>query len=269
MTTAFTFKNSPVDRLHPVEDRKFDTVPRPISSGKNEIPSGHTVERHHHMRAQLLYGSKGVMIVETSVGIWVIPPLRAVWIPPKIDHQVSAQGIVTVRSLYLHPAVIFNLPGECCVVTVSPLLREMILKAVEIPTLYNENGADGRFLAVLLDQIEALPETPLHLPVTNHPQLLPIYKRLTEEPADTRSLEKWAQEIGASSRTLTRLFHKETGMSFRQWRQQVRLLEALTRLAAGLSVTNVAMDLGYESQSAFIAMFKKALGKTPGKYFEG
>ncbi|MBT4932895.1 MAG: helix-turn-helix transcriptional regulator [Rhodospirillaceae bacterium] len=268
MPAVFGFQSSPTGRRNPIDDRETDAVPRPIAFRKSEILNGHSIERHHHARAQLLYGSKGVLIVETSVGIWIVPPLRAVWIPPLIDHEVSAQGMVTVRSLYFHSSIIRSLPTDCCVVTVSPLLREMILRAVEMPTLYDENGADGRFMAVLLDQIKALPETPLHLPGTDHPHLLPIYRSLSENPADVRPLESWAEELGTSTRTLTRLFQKETGMSFRQWRQQVRLLEALTRLAAGMPVTNVAMDLGYESQSAFIAMFKKALGKTPGKYFD-
>jgi AraC-like DNA-binding protein len=267
MVAVFGFQHASTGHRHPDDDKEIDSIARPIASRKTDMPNGRITQRHHHMRAQLLYGSKGVLTVETAAGIWVVPPLRAVWIPPMIDHEASARGVVTVRSIYFHPSIIADLPTECSVVTVSPLLREMIMKAVEMPTLYDEDGPDGRFMAVLLDQIRALPETPLHLPVTDHPHLTPIYQCLSENPADTRGLEKWAEQIGASTRTLTRLFQKETGMSFRQWRQQVRLLEALTRLAGGAPVTNVAMDLGYESQSAFIAMFKKALGKTPGKYF--
>jgi AraC-like DNA-binding protein len=267
MVAIFGFQNSSTSKRHPDDDKEIDSIARPIASRTSEMPSGRITQRHHHMRAQLLYGSKGTLTVETTAGIWVVPPLRAVWIPPLTDHEVSARGNVIVRSIYFHPSIICDLPTECSVVTVSPLLREMILKAVEMPTLYDENGAQGRFMAVLLDQISALPETPLHLPVTDHLHLTPIYASLSENPADNRGLESWAAETGTSTRTLTRLFHKETGMSFRQWRQQVRLLEALTRLAGGAPVTNVALDLGYESQSAFIAMFKKALGKTPGKYF--
>jgi len=107
----------------------------------------------------------------------------------------------------------------------------------------------------------------LHLPMPSDARLIPVTDALSTHPADPRSLEDWAMEVGASTRTLTRLFTAETGMTFREWRQQVRLLEALTRLGEGHPVTNVAMDLGYDSQSAFISMFKRALGKTPGKYF--
>lgn len=267
MTAVFGFQPAVAGRRHPDDDKEIDSLPRPIATRKSEMPHGHITARHHHRRAQLLYGSKGILSVVTPKGIWIVPPLRAVWIPPMTDHEVSARGSVTVRSLYIDPTVGHPLPADCTVVTVSPLLREMILRAVELPTLYDEDGPDGRFMAVLLDQIKALPETPLHLPATDHPHLIPIYQGLSENPADNRSLEDWADSIGTSSRTLTRLFQKETGMSFRQWRQQVRLLEALTQLAAGEPVTNIALDLGYDSQSAFIAMFKKALGKTPGKYF--
>jgi len=206
-------------------------------------------------------------MVETDDGFWIVPPHRAVWVPPLMEHEVTARGAVSLRNLYFDPQSVSDLPKICSVVTVSPLLREMVLRAINLPALYDLDGPDGRFLKVLLDQIRTLPTTPLHLPMSDHPRLKPITNHLSKNPADRRSLEDWAAIMGASTRTLTRLFQKETGMSFRQWRQQARLLEALIRLAAGTPVTNVALDLGYDSQSAFIAMFKKALGKTPGKYF--
>jgi len=266
-TTQGLLTTGPSSR-RPDDDRGIDRVPRPIASrAVREVPDGQLIERHHHRRAQLLFASKGTMVVTTDQGIWVVPTQRAVWIPAFVDHAVVARSELSLRSLYFTPSTVSAMPETCVVVTVSPLLRELILAAVQLPAEYDEAGADGRLVAVLLDQIQTLPATPLHLPMPNDLRLLPIAEALSAHPADPRSLADWAREVGASPRTLTRLFTAETGMSFRDWRQQVQLLEALTRLGDGQPVTTVAMDLGYDSQSAFISMFKRALGKTPGKYF--
>ena len=122
-------------------------------------------------------------------------------------------------------------------------------------------------MEVALDQIRAVRVTPLHLPAAVDRRLSTVTRAIAETPGDSRGLKDWAACAGASSRTLARLFLRETGMTFRQWRQQARLLSALTRLAAGQPVTTVALDLGYDSPSAFIAMFRRALGETPGRFY--
>jgi AraC-like DNA-binding protein len=161
------------------------------------------------------------------------------------------------------------LPQECCVVSIPPLLRELILHAVAMPRLYRPNSLEERIMNIILDLVQTLKVAPLDLPMPQDTRLQMISQTLAKNPADNRSLEGWGSKVGATSRTLTRLFRSETGMSFRQWRQQVRILEALKRLGGKELVTAVALDLGYDSPSAFIAMFKKALGKTPGQYFKG
>jgi len=256
----------PKTRLRP-DDHDLESIPRAVVWRVRNYENGLVVESHHHRRAQLLFASKGVMTVETKQGIWVVPPKRAVWIPPFMDHAVSSRGHLNMRSLYFDPAVVKNLPTTCMVVTVSPLFRELSLAAASLPPLYDENGADGRVISVLIDQLQTISTTPLHLPTSTDPRLQPIISALSRNPSDSRDLGAWAREVGASERTLSRLFSSQTGMTFRQWRQQVKLLEALGHLANGEQVAGVAIDLGYESQSAFIAMFKKALGTTPGKYF--
>ena len=138
-----------------------------------------------------------------------------------------------------------------------------------LPRLYDLSGSDARVMSVILDQIQNLPVTPLDLRIPRDPRLIKIYQALADNPSDNRSLEDWGRKVGACSRTLTRLFQAETGMSFRQWWQQYRILEALKRLGQREPVTKIALDLGYDSPSAFICMFKKALGKTPGQYFKG
>jgi len=243
------------------------TIPRPIVGMAREIPSGYVIERHQHIRSQLLYASSGVMTVETGIGVWIVPPLRAVWIPAYTYHQILASGHVAMRTLYIQQGVYNGLPEGCCVVSVTPLLRELILHAVAMPLLYQLNGPEERLMNVIPDQIQAMNIAPLELPIPKDARLKKIYKHLAGRPEDNRTLEDWGKRVGATGRTLARRFRLETGMTFGQWRQQIRILEALRRLGMDEPVTTVAIALGYDSPSAFISMFKKTLGKTPGQYF--
>ena len=245
-----------------------DQGPGIVLARARECPADHIIDWHKHERAQLLYAVKGVMRVTTANGVWVVPSQRAVWIPPDISHHVQAQGTpLSLRSLYIRRDALSALPDSCCVVTVSPLLRELIIETMQLPDDPPAGSAEARLIAVLLDRIEGLPVAPLYLPMANDRRTRRIVEALLDDPADIRTLQDWSRELAASERTLARIFTRETGMTFGQWRQQVKLLAALTRLAQGASVTEVAFDLGYASQSAFIAMFRKALGKTPGRYF--
>ena len=175
-------------------------------------------------------------------------------------------GHVQLRTLYLDPSI--APPVErCCVVQVSDLLRAAILRAMAFPDPVPGTGPEARLVAVIVDEIHAAPAAPLHLPMPRDPRARRVAEALRETPGDPRRLDEWATHAGASARTLERLFHREVAMSFGAWRQQARLLHALERLAAGESVTAVALELGFETPSAFIAMFRRALGTTPGRYF--
>lgn len=251
----------------PDDDHSLDDAPRPVTWRARDFDQPHIVALHRHRRAQLLYAIDGVMEVHTPAGIWVVPPQRAVWIPPEEPHEVRSRAALRMRNLYFDPDRLDNLPSHCGVVTVSPLLRELVLAAFATPPLYDEAGADGRLFSVLLDQIRALPTAPLHLPIPDDQRLRKITDALGDTPADRRTLGDWANDIGTSERTLARRFKRATGMTFGQWRQQARLLAALSRLAEGQAVGTVALDLGYDSQSAFITMFRRTLGTTPKRYF--
>jgi AraC-like DNA-binding protein len=258
-----TFSASEIDELiHYGKD-----VPRPIVARPNDYTTGWKTGWHWHVRAQLLYASQGVMTVSTAKGNWVVVPQRAVWIPATERHEFQAVGPLSVRSLFIQPDVVMGLPTECCVVNVSPLLRELIAAASALPKHYALGGRDEHIMTLILDEIRAVSVAPLHLPEPRDPRLVQISTAIKSNPADDRPLHAWGRMVGASSRTLARLFLAETGLSFRQWQQQARLLESLVRLAQGHSVTTVAMEVGYESTSAFIAMFRRVLGTTPKKYF--
>ena len=246
---------------------QIEALPRPVAALANDYPDGHLIARHRHRRAQLVYAARGVMTVTAEAGAWVVPPQRAVWMPPGMMHQVQCAGELAMRSLFIEPAAAAGMGATCRVVNVTPLLRELILRAVDLPGLYDEDGPAGRLIALILDEVRNLETAPLHLPLPRDSRLARITEALLADPADGRSLDDWARTLGLSARTLARHFQREMGLGFAAWRQQARLLQAVARLAEGESVSSLAYDLGYDSPSAFIAMFRRALGVTPGRYF--
>jgi AraC-like DNA-binding protein/quercetin dioxygenase-like cupin family protein len=244
-------------------------LPRKLMVIAKHYPDGYEISDHSHYSAQLEYASYGVMKVMTERGVWIVPPQRAVFIPANMAHTSSSAGDIWLCNLLIQPDAAPGLPQDCCVVVVPPLLRELLLHAVDLPRQYEPGGPDERVMEVILDLVQRLTMAPLDLPLGTDDRLRRVYDGLVRDPADSRTLEEWGHVVGASERTLARLFRAQTGLGFRQWRQQFRILEAIERLGRGEPVTTVALDLGYESPSAFITMFKKALGKTPGQYLRG
>jgi AraC-like DNA-binding protein/quercetin dioxygenase-like cupin family protein len=239
---------------------------RPLVAFAHDMADGEVVPWHQHDYGQLFYGGSGLMRVESTAGLWVVPPARGVWIPAGIDHQITAVGEVALRAVYLAAAVGDRLPASCCVHGFSPLLRELMAVAVQLPPDYPLDGPEARLVDVLIDQLQTEPEEHLHLPMPHDRRLRAVTEALIADPADPRTLADFAGAAGASARTLARRFLAETGLTFGAWRQQLRLHEALARLSQGEPVTTVAFEIGYESPSAFIAMFRKTLGATPGQY---
>jgi AraC-like DNA-binding protein len=229
--------------------------------------SGTVLDHHSHDWAQLVYASDGVMTVQTEEGTWVVPSYRAVWIPAGIGHSIAMSGWVSMRTLYIVPRLVRALPHRCCVVAVSPLLRQLILHAIAQGPLRRDVPEHRRLIAFLLDQLRVLPAVPLELPMPRDARALRVAVRMREAPGDTSPLDRLTYGSGASRRTLERLFHEETGMSLGRWRQQARLLHAMRLLARGEPVTSTALEVGYESTSAFIAAFSNVLGTTPGRYY--
>jgi AraC-like DNA-binding protein/mannose-6-phosphate isomerase-like protein (cupin superfamily) len=245
----------------------LEAAPQPVVAHRLDLPLGETIPRHRHRRAQLAYAASGVMTVGTDDGAFVAPPQRAVWIPDGVPHRIDARTAVAIRTVYVEPAAAPGLPAEVCVLQVTPLLRELVIAAMAADPAYRPGSAEERLMRVILDQIRVLPSAPLALPVPRDPRLRRLTDALMADPGDPRSLEDWAGAVGASVRTLTRLFEAQTRMSFRAWRTQLRLLAALEMLAAGRGVTEVSIEVGYESASAFTAMFRRSLGTTPTAYF--
>ena len=221
---------------------------------------------HSHRRAQLVHASQGVIHVQTTEGRWVVPPQRAVWILPDVLHQVSSRQGFWLHTLYAEPAAL-PLPDQCGVVTVDSLINQLLMTAAGFGLDYPPDGMEARLMRVLVDWLPGLPSTPLHLPQPQDKRLRKLAALLEDNIGDSTPLEQMAPLSGLTPRTAARLFLKETGLTFGQWRQQLRLLTALEKLGNGEKVTNVALDVGYQDVSSFITLFKNAFGQTPARYF--
>ena len=231
-----------------------------------DFQDGEVIPEHFHPEHQLVYASTGVMTVYTNQGIWVVPPMRAVWIPAPTPHRIAMSGRVSMRTLYLLPALGRHLPTRCLVMNVSPLLRQLILHACEFKRLNRRSTSHKRLIEIILEQLEAVHSIPLQLPHPRDRRALRLVEILSANPADERTLERLCRLCGASRRTVERIFLRETNMTFTKWRQQLRLLRSMQLLAGGEKVAAAALEAGYNSPSAFIAMFRRELGTTPRRY---
>lgn len=208
------------------------------------------------------------MTVRTFDGTWVVPPRRAVWIPAKTPHSIVMSGTVSMRTLYLRTGMTRKLPRSCCVVNVSHLLQELIVHACQFPRMNRRSKAQAHLIDIILDQLETVQAIPLQLPTPVDSRAQRVAAMLQDDPTDTRPLAALCRQAGASKRTIERVFEKQTNLTLGKWRQQLRLLRSLQLLAAGEKITSAALEGGYSTPSAFIAMFRKALGTTPRQYFD-
>lgn len=243
------------------------SLTRPVEMRAFDMSAGETVRPHAHEWGQFTYSAEGVLTVLTPAGRFTAPPAMAVWLPPGVEHDIRPIGHAKFRSLYIAADHLAGMPEACVVLSVDPLLRELILEAARLPIAWDIEGPQRRLMTVLLDRIRAAVPAPLHLPLPKDARLRAVSDALLAEPSDSRTLADFAATAGASERTLSRHFKDETGMTFGEWRRQRILLAALERLSEGMPVTTVAMEMGYDSPSAFIAMFRQSLGVTPAQYF--
>ncbi|WP_300757436.1 helix-turn-helix transcriptional regulator [Janthinobacterium sp.] len=228
---------------------------------------------HRHRKGQLLYAVRGVIHCEVESGVWIVPPQCAIWIPGGLLHAARGVGEAQCYCLFVDADMVQvsspALPDSCCTLAVSPLLRELIIKAASFPTLYVLHGAEERLVATLLDELATAPVEDLHLPLPRDARLRQLADLLLAQPADKSTLTQWAARIGMSERSMTRQLLEEIGMSVGRWRRQLHVIIALQRLARGHSVKTVGLELGYENTSGFVTMFRKAVGQPPARYLAG
>lgn len=248
---------------------ELSSLPRALYARAESLSAGSWTPPHQHAWVQFSYAISGVLGVHTAEGSFFAPPQWGVWIPAGVEHEVLTSTRAEMRSLYVHCEAAQWAPPRCRVLEVTPLARELIKSFCQLPVEYPQGDcAEARLVQVLLDQLGQLPEVAFSLPLPRHPRLLALCGELIERPDSAATLADWALRLATSEKTLMRLFQRETGLSFRSWRQRMRLLSALGALEHGQSVTATALGCGYDSTSAFIAAFKTLFGATPGDLFK-
>ncbi|WP_310633453.1 helix-turn-helix transcriptional regulator [Paraburkholderia sp.] len=246
-----------------------ENIPRDVVVTAQTYVDGERFPSHSHRRGQFAYAASGVITVETNEGNWAVPPLRAIWVPAGLAHAMQMRGPVTMLNTYIRPQAArrVGLPEHCEVFGVSPLLRQLLEKAVDLPARYRTEGREGHLMGLLLHEIADMPALSLNAPLPGEPRLARACGEFLAKPSLEIGIDEMAASAGMSRRTFTRQFRLHTGISYLEWRQQACLLAAVVRLGRGEPVTRVAMELGYSSPSAFSTAFKAALGEAPSRYF--
>ena len=228
-----------------------------VTGTQAEVPD------HGHRKGQLVFALGGGVTCRVPNGLWMVPPHCGVWVSGGMRHSNLATANARLFFVYIEPGVV-DLPDRCCTLSISPLLRELIVELSDQAARDDEREA--LLTKVLLRELPRMVVQHLHVPLSPEPRLKRIASALAEDPSDRSTLAEWAHRVALSESSLARLVVKETGLTFGRWRQQFHLIVAIRELASGVSVQQVSADLGYESVTAFITMFKKALGKPPAKY---
>ncbi len=245
-----------------------DELPRPLTSylvqrhvDDDELPL------HQHRKGQLVVAAEGSIMCRTLDGLRIVPSNGAVWVPGGIPHSVSISDNGRSYCVFIDPGIA-PLPNACATFSISPMLREMIFHLANLPPLYPLEGPTSRLVQVVLDELAQMKTEPLHFPVSTHPKIQHIATQLVEAPDDHRTVREWAAAVAMSERTLARLILKHTGMTFGRWRQQLHIVIAVQRLSTGTTVQVISQELGYDSPSAFTAMFRKYMGQPPRRYLQ-
>lgn len=255
---------TPLTDTRPYQSDRAPNAQRPLRLGARDLEADELLAAHNHAWGQLAYALEGVFRVTVGNSTWIVPPLRAIWIAPEVVHEVVILEKARLRPVLVY-ADVAPFPGkDCKVLNVSTLLRELILALAQI------DGASSReklLSALILDELTQSETLPMRVALPTDKRLKSLCDMLIANPASSLTLGDWAQRAGASERTLARLFEQDLGMTFGAWRQQMRLAHAAPLIARGMPLSHVASEMGYASQSAFSAMFKKTFGQSPSAFF--
>lgn len=252
--------------LHTLNLLEMETLPREVFVRQQEIPARSGFPEHTHAWHQLLYALSGVLVVTVEGERYFVPPEQAIWLPQGCRHSVYTEFGADMKSLYIDGA--FTMPGTTgsCVLRVTPLMRELVREAAGFPVAYPTQGYENDLIGLLLHTLTRLEREPVHLPWPTDPQLAGLCNHLYEHPDNIAPTSALAAQVSMSQRTLDRRFRKETGMSLKHWRLQLRMLKAVELLNTDMPVTSIALELGYGSLSAFSLMFREKAGISPKKY---
>ncbi len=242
------------------------TAQRPVTMIARDLDTSDSLSPHSHPWGQLTHALDGVLRVIAADSSWIVPPSRAIWIAPGVTHSVTMLQPTRLRPVRILAERSPFAGGGCRVLAVSPLLRELIVALEQLPPAEPSPRA-AMVAELMLDELARCETRPIRVPLPRDKRLQALCASLIDEPGAAHTLAAWARQVGASERTLARLFERELAMTFGQWRQQVRLAHAAALIARGLPLSRVAEELGYASQSAFSQMFRKTFGCTPSAFF--
>lgn len=254
----------PLSLSWPREDNDLDKSSARVSAVRIDVSQNEReAPEHSHRKGQLVMPLRGGVTCRVPSGMWMVPPHCGVWVPGGMPHSNIATANARLFFLFIEPGAA-DLPSRCCTLSLSPLVRELIIEIADKSAVAT---ADAELITtLLLSALSRMKVEELHLPLTDEPRLGRIASALVDDPSDRSTIAQWAARVALSENSLSRLVQQQTGLTFGRWRQQLQLIVALRSLAAGATVQQVSGDLGYESPSAFITMFKKALGTSPAKY---
>ncbi|VVE47299.1 HTH-type transcriptional regulator NimR [Pandoraea morbifera] len=252
----------------PVARPNFVPMPRTAPSAVTPVvahlrtpPPDALIEPHRHEWGQLICPQRGGLRITAGETSLIVPVFRAAWVPAGMSHEVAVLGEAQFYAVYMMSEVSPLPAGRCLVLEVSPLLRD--LAAAMAGGMASDDPRHGLVTSLLLEELRVAPTASLDLRMPDDRRLRPLCEGLMERPEDDRSLAQWAEDVGASERTLARLFSTELGTSFGVWRQRVRIARAVDWMSRGVPVATVASRLGYANPAAFSAMFRRALGVSP------
>ncbi len=227
------------------------------------LAGGFRYETHVHREHQMVWTASSSIVVAVGEQTWVLPPTLALWVPAGVEHTTSAPRAAAMRGVFVHPRIPSPWPAPT-VIAVTAVVRELIDLLSDLELL---GATRVRAESLLLDLLRPVYVRTITLPMPVDPRALEVARHLAEHPSESLGIERWGRRVGASGRTLSRLFVEETGLTFSQWRTNARMRTALTRLAAGDPITAIAFHAGYSTPSAFITAFRRTTGETPGRYF--
>jgi AraC-like DNA-binding protein len=239
--------------------------PRPgisIATHSRDYEGGSRVTLHAHGSDQLVYAGRGVMEVSSGQSLWMIPPHFGLWIPARTQHEIYMPERVSMRTLYLRPALT-RLPPACAVLHVGSFLRELILEIVRTGQLRRRNRVECALRDILVSELQRATPVPTHVALPRDSRAAAVAQAVLDDPSAHTSLRSMCALAGVGVRTLQRTFLREVGTDFECWRRQVRLMKAVELLAAGRSVKEVAFAVGYQHPSAFVALFRSTFATTP------
>ncbi|MDY7545400.1 helix-turn-helix transcriptional regulator [Glaciimonas sp. CA11.2] len=259
----------PIPILTHTETDLRDSVPdqrHPVRMRARDLAASAVLHPHMHAWGQVTYAPEGTLRVSVGNSTWIVPPLRAIWIPPQVVHEIKTIEKAQLRALYIHTSATPFQGDQCIVVEVSSLLRELIA-ALTLVDADKESVRESLLSQLILNELTLAETQAIRVALPTEKRLVTLCKALLNDPGSAMTLGDWAQRVGASERTLARLFERDLGMTFGQWRQQIRLAHAAPMITRGMPLSLVAAELGYASQSAFSAMFKKTFGESPSTFF--